>query len=412
MSEVEAIGAVSHSRVPEAWSEAAWRDAGAFTAVFLNYNKAKTIRRSVEATLAQDCPALEILFMDDASTDGSGDVMEEIVRAYRGLHKVAVVRNPRNLGICGQWNQVKAFTDGEWFGMFCADDVPHADRVSSVAALMRGRPSLRGVCTAMDPFDLRTGEPRPDCAYPPGEVFEVRGDETPEAIGSKKWPVGCTSFWRRCVFSRPLPRVALDDLLIKWILHMDAVGDPGVVWMYDGRIATIDYGVGEGLWSQLRASRDPAMDDAEWRRVRSERVERAERRNVEAWRAIREEAASRGEACAGFRALAERRIVRHAVAAADAAGARLGRADAAAAARRVIEELEGEFGPQPQIVRVGGRLREMEGAGRNALRMAAKWAYWTLRRPFSGGAARERCEGRALDARFELAWAARRKGAS
>ena len=47
----------------------------------------------------------------------------------------------------------------------------------------------------MDPFDLRTGAPRPDCAYPPGEVFEVRGDETPDAICSKMDYAICYHRW-------------------------------------------------------------------------------------------------------------------------------------------------------------------------------------------------------------------------
>ena len=97
---------VSYVYEPEKWDEAAWRETGAFTVVFLNFEKSKTIHKAVASALAQDYPFLEMFFMDDASSDGSGDVMEELVRAYRGRHKVSVVRNRTNVGITGQWNSV------------------------------------------------------------------------------------------------------------------------------------------------------------------------------------------------------------------------------------------------------------------------------------------------------------------
>ena len=66
---------------------------GGYTLVFLNYNKGKLIAEAVRSTLGQDFPILEILFMDDASTDGSGEEMERIVRAYRGRHKVSAIKS-------------------------------------------------------------------------------------------------------------------------------------------------------------------------------------------------------------------------------------------------------------------------------------------------------------------------------
>lgn len=340
-------GRVSYGRIPETWDVARWRSDGAFVAVFLNYNKAKTIRRAVEATLAQDFPALEILFMDDASTDGSAETMEEIVRAYRGPHKVTVVRNASNAGICGQWNQVTRLSEGEWFGMFCGDDIPHVDRVASAAKVVSRYSGLLGLSTSMNTFDARTGKPCDYAGYPP-EVVEMRGDEPPAELFARRWASGCTAFWRREIFSRSLPSVALDDLFLHWRLLMTAAGRSEVVWAYDGRDKTIDYSVGAGLWSEIRAVRDPSVPKREWERRHHEAEAKVYGRCRETWAVIRAEAVSRGPSFEPFVTLADERIGQY------------GR-QVAAAARR-LKELDFCW-LRRMALKAGRRLRRIMGKG-------------------------------------------------
>lgn len=302
-------GRVSYERIPETWDVAHWRSAGAFVAVFLNYNKAKTIRQAVEATLAQDFPALEILFMDDASTDGSAEAMEEIVRAYRGPHKVTVVRNASNAGICGQWNQVTRLSEGEWFGMFCGDDIPHVDRVASAAKVVSRYPGLLGLSTSMNTFDARTGKSCDYAGYPP-EVIEMRGAEPPAELFARRWASGCTAFWRREIFGRTLPSVPLDDLFLHWRLLMTAAGRPEVVWVYDGNYRTIDYSVGAGLWSEIRAVRDPSVPKRDWEKRHCTTEIKVYGRCRKTWSEIRREAQGRGMSAVAFAVLANERIAR------------------------------------------------------------------------------------------------------
>ena len=75
---------ISYSYTPAGWTQEEFLRQGGFTVVFLNYNKARYIEKSVASALNQDYPILEMFFMDDASTDGSGDEMERMVRQYRG----------------------------------------------------------------------------------------------------------------------------------------------------------------------------------------------------------------------------------------------------------------------------------------------------------------------------------------
>lgn len=280
---------ITYTRTPPDWDETAWREAGAFTVVFLNFEKEKSIRKSVASALEQDFPLLEMVFMDDASKDASGDIMEELVRAYTGRHKVTVVRNTTNAGITGQWNTVAKLTEGEWLGMFCADDIAHPDRVSRVAERINAHPTLLCVCTGHSYYDYTTGRARKDLSYHP-EVVIAFGDDSPETLLKKKWAVGSTSFYHRSLFDEPLPSVPFDDIAIKWRLHLKAAGTHAPVWMFDSTVSTIDYYVGGGLWSSFYTSRTSGMSRADRAKQKRESAKKVFMRYCTTWKAVLAEA--------------------------------------------------------------------------------------------------------------------------
>jgi GT2 family glycosyltransferase len=68
-------------------------DAPIASAIVLNYNGRGFVEESVRSLLEQDLPGLEVLVVDNGSTDGSAD---EVERAFAG--RVRLLRSPRNLG--------------------------------------------------------------------------------------------------------------------------------------------------------------------------------------------------------------------------------------------------------------------------------------------------------------------------
>jgi GT2 family glycosyltransferase len=63
------------------------------SAIVVNYNGRGIVQEAVQSLLDQDLPGLEVLVVDNASTDGSDDELE---RAFAG--RVCLLRAPRNLG--------------------------------------------------------------------------------------------------------------------------------------------------------------------------------------------------------------------------------------------------------------------------------------------------------------------------
>jgi len=89
---------------------------GLVTIVVPVLNGARHVRESLESILGQTYPALEVIVMDDGSTDGTA----QIVEAYEG---VRLVRHERPLGIYANANAGIELAAGEFVGVFHADDL-------------------------------------------------------------------------------------------------------------------------------------------------------------------------------------------------------------------------------------------------------------------------------------------------
>ena len=95
----------------------------------ITYNQERFVAAALESLLAQTYSPLEIVVCDDASSDGTYNVMEDIVAGYEGGHEVRLYRNHTNLGIAGNVNAVFDRAEGEIVVMSAGDDVSSAERV-------------------------------------------------------------------------------------------------------------------------------------------------------------------------------------------------------------------------------------------------------------------------------------------
>jgi len=93
------------------------------TFLVFTYQHAKFIRETLESAFAQTYSPLEIVVSDDASTDGSWDLIREAAAAYRGPHQIVLNRNERNLGIGAHLNRCFRMCRGEIIVQADGDDV-------------------------------------------------------------------------------------------------------------------------------------------------------------------------------------------------------------------------------------------------------------------------------------------------
>lgn len=102
------------------------------TVALISFNQVGLISDAVQSVLAQDYSLLEICISDDASTDGTWEVITETVRNYAGPHRVSVWRNDKNLGIGANLHHTVQRSEGELIFVAAGDDVSLPERVRVV----------------------------------------------------------------------------------------------------------------------------------------------------------------------------------------------------------------------------------------------------------------------------------------
>jgi glycosyltransferase involved in cell wall biosynthesis len=94
------------------------------------YNQEKYIGEAVQSALAQTYSPLQIIISDDASTDQTFEIVQEMAAAYHGPHVVILNRNETNLGIGAHVNILLGMSRGELFVFAAGDDVSLPERTS------------------------------------------------------------------------------------------------------------------------------------------------------------------------------------------------------------------------------------------------------------------------------------------
>jgi hypothetical protein len=104
------------------------------------YNAAGTLAATLASVLDQSHEALEILVIDDGSTDDTAAV---IARAAAADPRIRPVGDGTNHGRSFSRNLGISLATGEWVAMVDADDLLHRDRFRDMLRAARGRPGCR-----------------------------------------------------------------------------------------------------------------------------------------------------------------------------------------------------------------------------------------------------------------------------
>ncbi len=115
------------------------------------YQAEEFLAEALESALSQDCGGVEVVVVDDGSTDRTA----EIARA----HPVKLVSQP-NRGPAAARNAGLASARGEFLTILDSDDIWPADRLSKQVAHLREHPD-DGLVMGLTEVFLTPGQPRP-----------------------------------------------------------------------------------------------------------------------------------------------------------------------------------------------------------------------------------------------------------
>lgn len=101
----------------------------------LFYNHREWFKAALDAAFAQTYRPLEIVVSDDASTDGSPELIQDYVAAHAPADvSIVINRNTCNLGVMGNWLKTLSLTHGELLVMAGGDDVSLPERTERIVA--------------------------------------------------------------------------------------------------------------------------------------------------------------------------------------------------------------------------------------------------------------------------------------
>jgi hypothetical protein len=124
------------------------------------YNGERYLPEALQALLEQTLQPIEIIISDNASTDGTA----EICRSFAsGDRRISYHRQPRNIGLAGNWNFVARSARGEYFKWASANDYVAPDFLAVCVGMLQQAPDAvlafaRTRLVGKDSVDLYDGD--------------------------------------------------------------------------------------------------------------------------------------------------------------------------------------------------------------------------------------------------------------
>lgn len=112
------------------------------TVICLCFNHSRFLKPALDSVLNQTYSNLEIIVIDDFSTDNSC----EIIAGYAArFPQIKFFPNEKNLGVCSSFNRAFALSNGKYIVDFATDDVLLPNRIAEQVALFEKLDQTYGV---------------------------------------------------------------------------------------------------------------------------------------------------------------------------------------------------------------------------------------------------------------------------
>ena len=121
--------------------------------ILLTYKQEAFVEEALRSLLGQDWPNFEIIISDDASPDGTLDVVRRTLASVPTCVPVRILSSESNFGLAANWNRAVAAAAGEIIIAAAGDDTSDPGRVRRAMELFASDPECQALyfgCRTMD----------------------------------------------------------------------------------------------------------------------------------------------------------------------------------------------------------------------------------------------------------------------
>ncbi len=144
--------------------------------ICVSYNHSRFVAAALDSVAAQTFTNIELIVIDDGSTDGSG----KVIKKWMVNHPEAtLILNGKNLGYCETFNKAYRLSKGEFIIDLSADDVLNPDRVEKGVKLFANAGAEVGVLFSDAQYIDELGNPQklhseifPHKTIPQGDIYK------------------------------------------------------------------------------------------------------------------------------------------------------------------------------------------------------------------------------------------------
>ena len=195
------------------------------------YNGERYLAEALDSVMAQDYPDLEVVVIDDGSTDRSGD----IARSYASgqPHRLRCHRQ-ENAGLSAAQNAGVRESSGEFIAFLDCDDLWAPGKISRQMSVFDGQPDLDMVFGWVEQFHSPELAPSEEVAalparevmpgYSTGTLLARRRAFERTGPFSPAFRLGEFLDWYARACDAGLKSIMLDDILLRRRIHLDNMG--------------------------------------------------------------------------------------------------------------------------------------------------------------------------------------------
>lgn len=124
------------------------------SAILLCYNCENFIGEALQSALDQDCPPMQLIVSDDASTDKTTEVVRNILASYKGPHHIEFYqRSINSASKSAHLNTVFPLATGKFIVSFDGDDISEPFRVCRIMEAFTTNPNAYAVYSSFSQID-------------------------------------------------------------------------------------------------------------------------------------------------------------------------------------------------------------------------------------------------------------------